>query len=260
MGSAQSILSVQGLRKEYGQITALDGVHLSIDDAQILGLAGPNGSGKTTLIRSILGPVSPTDGRVRVYGTDPASFSHTDRQRLGYMPQHTAIYDGLSVRENVGFFAKLYGVKDRRAAVDSALEFVELRDRADTHISDLSGGMVRRTSLACALVHEPDLLILDEPTVGLDPKLRAEMWRGFRERRDAGATILLSTHYLGEVRHCDRVLFLRAGEVLAGGTPDEIRTRTGTTDMEDAFLELLDGERRAESRPRGDYRPRTEDP
>lgn len=246
MDQRSPIISVDGLRKEFGRITALDGVDLTLDRAQILGLAGPNGSGKTTLIRTILGSVNPTAGEVRVYGSDPVSFSPRERGRCGYMPQHTAVYEGLSVRENLHFFAKLYDVEDRPSAVESVLEFVDLSDRAGARITDLSGGMIRRTSLACALVHDPDLVILDEPTVGLDPQLRAEMWAGFRERRDSGATILLSTHYLGEVRHCDRVLFLRAGQVLEEGTPEELRVRTGAPDMEGAFLELL-----ADDKPAG---------
>lgn len=258
MERPSSIISVNDLRKEFGQITALGGVDLTVDGAQILGLAGPNGSGKTTLIRAILGSVTPTGGDIRVYGKDPRSFSQADRRRLGYMPQHIAIYDGLSVRENVQFFASLYGVQDRRSAVKSALAFVDLTDRADARIGKLSGGMVRRTSLACALVHDPELVILDEPTVGLDPKLRAQMWAGFRDRRDAGATILLSTHYLGEVRHCDRVFFLRDGEVLEKGTPEEIRRRTGAAEMEGAFLELVADDQPPGARNWDHSRTRTE--
>lgn len=233
-------LVVDGLRKEYGDVTALDGVDLDVEGAQILGLAGPNGSGKTTLIRALLGRVSPTAGTVRVAGTEPRSFGATDRRRLGYMPQHAAVYDDLTVRENVAFFARLYGVDDRSSAVDRALSFVDLGGRADARVDELSGGMVRRTSLACALVHDPDLLFLDEPTVGLDPELRASMWRGFRERRDDGALVLVSTHYLGEARNCDRVLFLRGGRVLALDTPAAFLEATGATDMEEAFLAMLD--------------------
>lgn len=258
MTNSTSTISVQGLRKEFGRIAALDGIELTVDGPQILGLAGPNGSGKTTLIRTILGSVRPTAGDVRVYGREPLSFSRADRRRLGYMPQHTAIYEGLSVRQNVEFFADLYDVQDRGVAVESALDFVDMTDRGEARISELSGGMIRRTSLACALVHGPDLLILDEPTVGLDPKLRAEMWNGFGQRRDDGSTILISTHYLGEVRHCDRVLFLRAGQVLEQGSPAEIRARTGCADMEDAFLTLLDDERPTQSKGPGKPRNQTE--
>lgn len=230
---------VENLEKKFGDITALAGVNFSIETPQILGLAGPNGSGKTTLIRALLGALAPSAGTVRVNGTEPTEFSAGDRQQMGYMPQHTAVYDDLSVRENVQFFATLYNVSERKSAVRDALEFVGLSSRADARIGELSGGMIRRTSLACALVHQPNLLFLDEPTVGLDPELRANMWDGFRTRRDDGAVVLVSTHYLGEAQHCDRVLFLRAGEVLTLDTPEGFQQATGESDMEDAFLSLL---------------------
>lgn len=239
MSNTDISLTVNGLRKTFGAVTALDGVDLSVNGSGILGIAGPNGSGKTTLIHCLLGLVVPTAGEARVAGTPPASFDADDRRRIGYMPQHTAVYDDLTVRENVAFFAKLYAVDDRAAAVDRALSFVDLADRAASRIDELSGGMIRRTSLACALVHDPDVLFLDEPTVGLDPKLRASMWDGFRQRRDDGALVVVSTHYLDEVKHCDGVLFLREGRVLTLDSPGGILDATGTDDLEDAFLALL---------------------
>lgn len=240
MRNTEPSLAVEELRKEFGATTALDGIDLSVDGPGILGVAGPNGSGKTTLIYCLLGLVSPTAGEARIAGTAPASFDADDRRRIGYMPQHTAVYDDLTVRENVAFFAQLYGVDDRATAIDRALAFVNLADRADSRIDELSGGMIRRTSLACALVHDPDVLFLDEPTVGLDPKLRASMWEGFRRRRDDGALVVVSTHYLDEVKHCDRVLFLREGRVLTVDTPDGVLDATGTDELEAAFLALLD--------------------
>lgn len=233
-------ITVSDLQREFGAVTALDDIDLDIDGPQIVGVAGPNGSGKTTLIQCLLGLLQPTDGDVHVNGTDPLQFSATDRARLGYMPQHESVYRELTVRENIDFFARLYRVDDRTAAVDRALEFVDLHDRADARIDELSGGMIRRTSLACAMVHEPDVVFLDEPTVGLDPQLRESMWDSFRVRRDDGTLALVSTHYLGEAKHCDRVLFLRQGRVLALDTPENYLARTDTTDLEDAFLMLLD--------------------
>lgn len=236
---ATPTLAARGLRRTYGSLTALDGIDLHLEEPQILGIAGPNGSGKTTLIRCLLGLETPTSGEATVDGTPSRALDGPTRARIGYMPQATAVYDDLTVRENVRFFAGLYGVDDRAAAVDAALDFVDLRGRADARIGALSGGMVRRTSLACAVVHDPDVLALDEPTVGLDPALRRTMWEGFRERRDEGSIVLVSTHYLEEARRCDRVLLLRDGRVLALDAPGALREQTGTDDMEAAFLALL---------------------
>ena len=244
MSAPDVSISVTDLRREFGSVTALDGVDLDVDGPRIVGVAGPNGAGKTTLIRVLLGLLSPTAGSSKVRATDSLSLKAEDRERIGYMSQDEAVYRDLTVRENVDFFARLYRVADRATAVDRAISFVGLSDRADDRVSDLSGGMIRRTSLACALVHDPDVLILDEPTVGLDPQLRATMWDAFRERRDDGALILVSTHYLGEATRCDEVLFLRNGRVLAYDAPERFLEETGTDDLEDAFLALLerDGE------------------
>lgn len=233
-------LDATGLTKRYGDVTALDGVDLDLGVPEVVGVVGPNGSGKTTLIRCLLGLTAPTSGTARVDGTDAVDIAASVRARIGYMPQRDAVYDDLTVRENVAFFARLYGVEDRAAAVDVALSFVDLTHREDARIDELSGGMVRRTSLACAIVHDPAVLVLDEPTVGIDPELRAEMWEAFQARRDDGALVVVSTHYLGEAAKCDRVLFLRAGRVLAFDTPGAVRETTGETDFEDAFLRLLE--------------------
>jgi len=236
-------VTADGLRREFGETTAIDDVDIDLDGPEILGVAGPNGSGKTTLIRCLLGLLRPTDGEARVNGVDSLALPPGERARIGYMPQREALYSDLTVRGNVSFFARLYGVESREAAVSRALEFVDLEGRESARISELSGGMIRRTSLACALVPDPDLLFLDEPTVGLDPELRAAMWEAFRDRRDDGDLLLVSTHYLGEVTRCDRVLFLREGRVLALDSPAAFLESTGTDDMEGAFLALLSGAR-----------------
>ncbi|MFB6070662.1 MAG: ABC transporter ATP-binding protein [Halanaeroarchaeum sp.] len=243
-GPPAPTVAVEDLGREFGDQTALDGVDLTFAGPNVIGVAGPNGAGKTTLIRILLGLLAPTDGVARVFGTDTRDLGRAERERIGYMPQHRAVYDDLSVRDNVDFFASLYDVADREAAVDRALDLVDLRHRAGDPVASLSGGLIRRTSLAGAVVHDPDLLVLDEPTVGLDPELRATMWETFREMREAGTLILVSTHYLGEARHCDRVLFLREGRVLDLDTPEQFLERTDTTDLDDAFLALLhaDGE------------------
>ncbi|WP_416840034.1 ABC transporter ATP-binding protein [Haloferax sp. DFSO52] len=230
------------LSREFGTTVALDGVDLDLHDPEILGLAGPNGSGKTTLIRCLLGLLAPTAGTSTINGVASLELGPEERSQIGFMPQREAVYGDLTARENVSFFARLYGLSDRDAAVERALSFVDLTDRADERVRNFSGGMIRRVSLACTVVHDPAVVILDEPTVGLDPELRASMWRGFREWREAGAIVIVSTHYLGEATNCDRVLFLRDGRVLALDTPDAFLQATGTDDLEDAFLELLEGQ------------------
>lgn len=238
--TAPPTVAIDGLHKRFGDVRALDGIDLAIEAPGIVGVAGPNGSGKTTLIRCLLGLLAPTEGQASVDGTPGPELRASDRARIGYMPQATAIYRDLTVRENLAFFARLYGVENSDAAIEAALSFVDLQDRAGSRVEALSGGMVRRTSLACALVHDPAVLVLDEPTVGLDPELRAEMWAGFRERRGQGALVIVSTHYLAEVTNCDRVLFLREGQVLAWDDPAALRASTDTDEMEAAFLALLE--------------------
>ena len=243
MSRATMAVTVDGIEKSFGETTALRGIDLELAEPSIVGVAGPNGSGKTTLLRCLLGVEAPTAGEARIDGVSARELDAAGRGRIGYMPQHRALYEDLTVRGNLAFFARLYGVENRAEAIDRALAAVALSDRADARIASLSGGMIRRTSLACALVHEPDLLVLDEPTVGLDPELRTAMWDAFRERRADGATIFVSTHYLDEASRCDRVLFLRDGRVLAFDEPQAHLERTGTDSMEAAFLALLEEER-----------------
>jgi len=233
---------LDGLEKTFGDTTALRGIDLELAEPSIVGIAGPNGSGKTTLLRCLLGVETPTAGEALIDGTAARTLAAAGRARIGYMPQHRALYEDLTVRGNLAFFARLYGVENRADAIERALSTVSLAERAESRIASLSGGMIRRASLACALVHDPALLVLDEPTVGLDPELRASMWDAFRDRRDGGVTILVSTHYLAEASQCDRVLFLRDGRVLAFDDPESHLERTGTDSMEAAFLALLEEE------------------
>jgi ABC-2 type transport system ATP-binding protein len=203
----------------------------------VYGLLGPNGSGKTTLIRALLGMVRPDSGQVRVLGR-----LMPDRPvlaRIGYMTQAAALYPDLSVAENVAFFAAINGVE---AKVDEALRFVDLEARKNSVVATLSGGMRTRVSLACAIVHRPALLLLDEPTVGVDPQLRRRLWDQFRDMAADGRTILVSSHVMDEAERCDRLGLIRSGRLLSEGSVEELKRQAEVDRLEDAFLKLSSGE------------------
>jgi ABC-2 type transport system ATP-binding protein len=227
------------LTKRFGSIVAVDRIDLALPPGRIYGLLGPNGSGKTTLIRLLTGLARATSGEARVLGVTMPNRSNL--ARIGYMTQADGIYTELSVRENVRFFGALYGTDDP-ALLRDALELVQLADRAATPALELSGGMRRRLSLACALVHRPDIVFLDEPTVGVDPALRVQFWQHFRRLAADGTTLLVSSHVMDEADRCDELLLMRDGRVLDRGTTAEIRARAGTDDLEQAFLRLSDPE------------------
>jgi ABC-2 type transport system ATP-binding protein len=243
MSASAAAVEAEGLRKTFGSIRAVDGIDLSLAPGRIYGLLGPNGSGKTTLIRLLAGLAQPTAGEARILGTKMPS--RPMLARIGYMPQAEALYPELSVAENLGFFARLEGAFSRDA-IDRVLALVELGDRRETPAMHLSGGLRRRLSLACTLVHEPPILFLDEPTVGVDPALRVQFWAHFRRLAAAGTTILVASHVMDEADRCDELLFMRSGSVLARGSSAELRQRAGTGDLEAAFLHYagLDAEGR----------------
>ena len=233
--SAEPAIRASGLVKDFGPVRAVDDVSFELAPGRIYGLLGPNGSGKTTLIRLLTGLTRATNGTAEVLGVTMPS--RPNLSRIGYMTQADGVYTALTVRENARFFAATYGVRDT-GAVDETLRLVELADRADSIVGTLSGGQRRRLSLACALVHRPPVLFLDEPTVGIDPLLRVQFWTHFRELADAGTTIVVSSHVMDEADRCDELLFVRSGKVIARGTGREIRADAGTDDLEQAFLRL----------------------
>jgi ABC-2 type transport system ATP-binding protein len=226
-------VEARDLRKSFGPIQAVDGIDLALTPGAIYGLLGPNGSGKTTLIRLLVGLAHATSGEARVLDTPMPSRAILDR--IGYMTQSTGLYPELSVWENLRFFAALYGRTDRAQLLRS-LELVELADRRGSPVLELSGGMRQRLSLACALVHQPQVIFLDEPTVGVDPALRVQFWEHFRALARGGATLLVSSHVMDEADRCDELLFVRGGRVLARGNPRELRAKAGTDNLETAFL------------------------
>jgi ABC-2 type transport system ATP-binding protein len=229
----------QGLTKRFGELEAVDGVDLALPSGRVYGLLGPNGSGKTTLIRLLAGLARPTSGTARVLGVEMPSRSNLEH--IGYMTQADGIYAELSVWENVRFFAALFGVRDD-ATLRHVIEVVDLADRRNTPAFELSGGMRRRLSLACALVHKPAILFLDEPTVGIDPALRVQFWGHFRELAGAGTTLLVASHVMDEADRCDELLLILRGRLLARGSGADIREQAGVADLEGAFLKL--GEQR----------------
>jgi ABC-2 type transport system ATP-binding protein len=237
-GAAGPAIRAVGLVKAFGTLRAVDDVSFELAPGRIYGLLGPNGSGKTTLIRILTGTTVATAGRAEVLGVTMPS--RANLARIGYMTQSDGVYPALTVAENARFFAAAYGV-DRGASVSDALRIVGLADRHDTVAATLSGGQRRRLSLACALVHRPPVLFLDEPTVGIDPLLRVEFWAHFRGLADGGTTILVSSHVMDEADRCDELLFIRSGKVIARGTGREIRAQAGVEDLEQAFLRLGGG-------------------
>ena len=219
-----------------GGSVALDDLTCTVEPGSVTGLLGPSGSGKTTFIRAIVGVQRLERGRIEVLG-EPAGESSL-RAEVGYMTQSGSVYDDLTVRENLRFFARIVGA--RADAVERALEATSLGTERDRVVGRLSGGQRTRVSLAVALLGAPRLLVLDEPTVGLDPVLRRDLWRLFHELAAEGTTLLVSSHVMDEAERCDTLLLLRDGRLLAHGTPAEIRRGTGGADLEEAFLRLIE--------------------
>ncbi len=232
-----SVVAVDGLTVVRGHVRAVDDVSFTTVPGKVTGLLGPSGSGKTTLMRSIVGVQIVTGGTVTVLG-HPAG-SKELRDRIGYVTQAPSVYDDLTVEENLRFFARVLGAD--LAEVDRCIDAVDLGDQAEVVVGRLSGGERSRASLAVALLGGPELLVLDEPTVGLDPVLRRDLWAMFHRLADQGTTVLVSSHVMDEADRCDRLLLMRAGRIIADDTPAALRERTHAPDIESAFLALVEG-------------------
>lgn len=241
----KNAVEVRGLRVRRGRRQVLHGIDLDVPVGQVVGLLGPSGGGKSTLMRSVVGVQEHVEGEVRVLG-QPAG-SPSLRARVGYVTQAPSVYRDLTVRQNLRYFATLAGGRGRgvEEAVTTAVERVDLGSHADQRVGDLSGGQASRTSLAAALVSDPELLVLDEPTVGLDPVLRRDLWELFAGLAAGGTTLLVSSHVMDEASRCDRLLLLRDGRLLADDTLPGLLAATGAADAEGAFLRLVASARAA---------------
>lgn len=232
----QHVVEVTDLRVTRGGREVLHGLDLCVGAGELVGVVGPSGGGKSTLMRSIVGVQRGVQGSLRVLGEEAGS--PEVRGRVGYVTQAASIYSDLTARENLEFFAAIQGVGAEQ--VRAALTTVDLAEAADQVVGSMSGGQQSRVSLATALLGDPPLLVLDEPTVGLDPVLRRSLWATFADLASRGAGVLVSTHVMDEAERCDRIALLREGRVLATGTPAELLERTGADSVEAAFLVLID--------------------
>ncbi len=221
-------ISITGLVKSYGKVTALHGIDLTVPQGMIYGVVGPNGAGKTTLIKTLVGVARPTSGNARVLELDPLNDKWALRKQIVYMPQDAALYETLSARDNINFLGKAQSVKDLDHKVDEVIAFTELVSRARDPIHTFSGGMKKRVSLACALIHQPKVLFLDEPTGAVDPQLRARSWELFRKLAKDGTTLFISTHLMDEALLCDKVTILNHGKVVLVDSPQNIMQRGKT--------------------------------
>lgn len=225
--SAAPAIAVHGLTKRFGPRTVVDHVDLSVDKGRICGFLGPNGSGKTTTLRMICGLLIPDEGEGEVLGLDLRTRRHAIKQQIGYMTQKFGLFGDLTIRENLEFIARVYGLGDRRRRVDASLEQLGLATRADQLAGKLSGGWKQRLALAAAVLHEPRILLLDEPTAGVDPKARREFWDQIHQLAAGGMTVLVSTHYMDEAERCHEIAYIAYGTMLARGTTGEVIAASG---------------------------------
>lgn len=225
------IIEIHKLSKSFGTNKALQEFTLQVDGGQIVGLLGPNGAGKSTLIKALVGGVRPTSGSVEVFGKNPLKHRKELVNRFGYMSQASCLYEDLSVKENIHFFARLHMKGDINAAIDEVLDFLQMTAKRDEQVQNLSGGMKTRVSLACAMIHKPDVLFLDEPTAGLDPSLKRALWELFAQLANNGKTLFISTHLMDEAILCDNLAVIRRGKLLAYDAPKRLIAKGGVEVM-----------------------------
>jgi ABC-2 type transport system ATP-binding protein len=234
--NSNSVISVKNLTQRFGAATVLNSINLEVHRGEILGILGPSGSGKTTLVKAIVGMQNPDDGNITVLGTKIPSLRVVSK--VGYMAQSDALYEDLNAMDNLLFFASLYDLKGKKAKAraEAVLELTHLAEHKKKPVRNFSGGMKRRLSLAISLIHEPELLILDEPTVGVDPVLRMEFWEKFNQLKSEGCTIIITTHVMDEAEKCDRLALIRNGKITALASPGELKRQSNENSIEGAFL------------------------
>jgi ABC-2 type transport system ATP-binding protein len=234
----KTAIAIENLKFSYGHTLVLDGLSLHIPSGISFGLLGANGSGKTTLIRLMVGLLKPSSGSLTCLGKPP---SPAIARQIGYMPQLPSLYNELTVEQNIDFFAHIYGLRDRKQRmkrVEEVIKVIELWEKRRTSILKLSGGMKQRVSLGCAIAHNPPLLFLDEPTVGLDPDVRVHFWEFFNGLTASGTTLVITSHTLDDAAHCQMLAFLRSGRIIALGSPAELKSAAGNprATLEETFL------------------------
>ena len=245
MNGEQTVV-IEDLVKKFGKFIAVDHVSLSVSKGEIFGFLGPNGAGKSTTIRMLCGLLTPTSGRASVAGFDVASQPEKIRENIGYMSQKFSLYDDLTVEENIEFFSGIYGVaKDKREQRKKyVLDMAGIRERRDSLTGLLAGGWKQRLALGCAILHEPPILFLDEPTSGVDPIARRSFWDLIYALSEAGNTVFVSTHYMDEAEYCHRLALMYKGRVIALGTPEELKKEAKQPSMEEVFIHVIEEEDR----------------
>ena len=243
MNATELAIDVRGLTKRFGTRTVVNDIALAVQRGSIVGFLGPNGSGKTTTMRMLCGLLTPDGGEGRCLGLDFRRESAALKRQVGYMTQKFSLYDDLSIRENLDFIGRLFELPERRRAVDASLQRLGLEARAGQLAGALSGGWKQRLALAACLLHRPKLLLLDEPTAGVDPKARREFWDELHTLAREGITVLVATHYMDEAERCDEIVFIAYGELLAKGRQDEVLAAAGIEpgggNLEEAFVRLI---------------------
>lgn len=236
MVTSDQLITIDQVSKSYGKQQVLNGIDLTIRKGEVFGLLGPSGAGKTTLVKQLVGLEEVSSGEIHLFGDKQPSLDLIEK--IGYMAQSDALYTELTARENLEFFVSLYKLSKRKRSerIKEVMRVVDLEESIDKIVAQYSGGMKRRLSLAIAMLHEPFILILDEPTVGMDPILRKSIWESFEELTKRGVTIVVTTHVMDEAEKCDRLGMIREGKLTAVGSPDELKRKANVTNLEAAFL------------------------